>query len=57
MIFVVARDFAEPMGQEGDTALSMCVMAALELLDISRNLPDGGSARLFERSRKDVGFA
>lgn len=39
--FVVARDFAEPMGQAGDTALSMCVSAALELLDTVKVLPEG----------------
>ena len=55
--FVVARDFAEPMGQEGDTALSMCVMAALELLDISRNLPDGGERSAFlNASRKTLDY-
>ncbi|MDR0286555.1 MAG: hypothetical protein LBI03_02435 [Clostridiales bacterium] len=32
--FVVARDFAEPMGIAGDTALDVCVMPALDLLDI-----------------------
>lgn len=38
--FTVARDFAEPMGQSGDTALSMCVSSAQELLDLAGMLPE-----------------
>lgn len=31
--FVVTRDFAEPMGLAGDTALDLCMLPAMELMD------------------------
>jgi len=55
--FIVAREFAEPMGQAGDTALSMCVTAALELLDLSKLLPDGPDRSAFlDAARKALDY-
>lgn len=55
--FVVAREFAEPMGQSGDTALSMCVTAALELLDIAKCLPEGAERASFtEAARRALDY-
>ncbi len=55
--FIVARDFAEPMGQAGDTALSMCVSAALELLDLAKVIPEGADRTDFlSAARKTLDY-
>ncbi|MBN1874264.1 MAG: hypothetical protein JXA33_08530 [Anaerolineae bacterium] len=56
--FVVAREFIEPMGLAGDTALDITILPALELLHIAQMLgdaePDTGDFR--EAARKSLDF-
>jgi len=52
--FIVAREFAEPMGLAFDTALDMCVTAATELIDLGVKL---STQKYLDAARKALDFA
>ncbi len=57
--FVVAREFLEPMGHSGDTALDICVLPAIELLLLADELDTAApvdAARFREAARRTLDY-
>ena len=52
--FVVAREFIEPMGLAGDTALDITILPALELLRLAESLGDDPEAAEFRAAARQA---